>query len=63
MVVINGYSIIQYPNQNKIVICMPPTTETVTNTIEQVRNRKQRLSNDELTFLLIYTISKFENEE
>lgn len=63
MIVINGYSIIQYPNQNKIVICMPPTEETATNTIEQIRHRKQRLSNDELTFLLVYAISKFENEE
>lgn len=63
MIVINGYSIIQYPNQNKIVICMPLTEETATNTIEQIRHRKQRLSNDELTFLLVYAISKFENEE
>lgn len=48
-----GYSIEQHGND--ICIHLPPTPETITNTLEPVRDRKKSLSPSELAGILIIT--------
>ena len=70
MIVIGNYSIIQYAKANKIVICLPQTEQSATNTItpadavirklremDGIENRRYKLTNDELSKLLMYVIS------
>lgn len=52
MVVLDGYSIEHYRNRNQIVITMPQTVETLTNTASIVRNRKTDFSDSDLVLLL-----------
>lgn len=52
MIKIEGYSIQEYPKQNKIVICLPQTMETCTNTVEEIRERKDVLSDIEQSIIL-----------
>ena len=35
MITIDGYSIQEYPKQNKIVISLPPTSATCVNTLNE----------------------------
>lgn len=51
----DGYSIEHYRNRNQIVITMPQTTETLSNTISIVRNRKVDFTAEDLTILLELT--------
>ena len=53
MIVIDGYSIEHYPNMNKIVITMPQTFATLTNTTEMVSNRRTDITESELTAILV----------
>lgn len=49
---IDGYSIEYIPNQNRIVIYLPQTYATVTNTVSPVEDRKTELSENDLVILL-----------
>jgi len=51
----DGYAIEHYRNRNQIVITMPQTTETQSNTISIVRNRKVDLTTEDLMVLLEVT--------
>lgn len=51
----DGYAIEQYPKRNQIVITMPQTVQTLTNTTSIVRNRKVDFSDADLTLLLELT--------
>ncbi len=51
----DGYSIEHYRTRNQIVITMPQTMETPTNTISIVRNRKVKFTTEDLTILLELT--------
>ena len=53
MIICDGYSIEQYPLQNRIVITLPQTVHTVqdTNTIPQ--NRRVKLTSIELAAILV----------
>lgn len=59
MININGYTIQDYPNQNKIVIGLPQTPETATSTIGGIVNRKRELTQDELIQILTYTMQYY----
>lgn len=51
----DGYAIVHYRNRNQIVITMPQTAQTLTNTIGIVRNRKIDLTDADLAILLELT--------
>lgn len=53
MIYTDGYSIEQYPNRNYIKITLPPTAKTATDTLLGARLRKETLTNDELTVILV----------
>lgn len=52
MIKIEGYSIQEYPKQNKIVIFLPQTIKTCTNTVREIEERKDELSNMEQSIIL-----------
>jgi len=51
----DGYSIEHYRNKNQIVITMPQTEQTLTNTRSNVRNRKLDFTDSDLALLLEMT--------
>lgn len=51
----DGYAIEHYRSRNQIVITMPQTTETPSNTISIVRNRKVDFTAEDLMILLELT--------
>ena len=62
MIVIDGYSIEHYPSRNQIVITMPQTVQTITNTVGMVVNRRTDITNNELTALLVCVKAIMEKE-
>ena len=62
MLASNGYSIIYYKNRNQIVISLPQTSKTLTNTLEPVVNRRVDVEEKELAILLNVTRTIFLNE-
>ena len=57
----DGYTIIQYPLQNRIVIFLPQTLDTLTNTVDKVTSRRHRLTDAEEAALLVAVKAMFEN--
>lgn len=49
----DGYFIEQFVDQNKIVIVLPQTPETLNSTMGPVSNRKKELSDNELLDILM----------
>lgn len=49
----DGYFIEQFVDQNKIVIVLPQTPETLNSTMGPVSDRKKELSKDELLYILM----------
>ena len=62
MLASNGYSIIYYKNRNQIVISLPQTSKTITNTLEPVVDRRVNVEEKELAILLNVTRTIFLNE-
>lgn len=62
MTVIDGYSLTQYVNQNQIVINLPQTRNTLTNTVTPVADRRKVLTDLEEAALLTAVKAMFENE-
>lgn len=52
MIVVEGYEIQEYPKQNRIVISLPQTVKTCTNTVGIIADRKDSLSDVEQTIIL-----------
>ena len=48
----DGYCLTYYKNKNQIVICLPQTYETATNTYEQVVDRRTDVMETELLVLI-----------
>lgn len=59
----NGYSLVYYKNRNQIVIGLPQTWGSLTNTINLVADRKVDVEEKELTILLAVTQAIFLNRE
>ena len=55
MIIINGYSLVYYKNRNQIVIGLPQTRKTLTNTLEPVVDRRVDVEDKDLAILLIAT--------
>ena len=62
MIVIDGYSIEHYRNRNQIVITMPQTMQTITNTTAMVVNRRTDITDNELSALLLCVKAIMEKE-
>ena len=60
MIVIDDYTIEQYINENKIVITLPQTLYTITNTITPMTQRRVELSNNELAAILVAVKAMYE---
>lgn len=52
MIVTDGYSVWYEKNANRIVISLPQTMETVTNTMTAISNRKHEFTDSELCLIL-----------
>lgn len=52
MIISDGYSLVYDKGRNKIVICLPQTEETATNTISMVTNRKVDITDEEQMTIL-----------
>ena len=61
MLINNGYSLIYYKNRNQIVIGLPQTSKTLTNTLEPVVDRRVDVEEKELATLLSATQAIFLN--
>lgn len=53
MIIIGGYNIEQYPKENKIVINLPQTFETLTTTVTPTERRRILLTENELAAILV----------
>lgn len=61
MTVIDGYSIMQYVTRNQIVITLPQTWDTLTNTVAPIADRRKVLTDLEEAALLTAVKAMFEN--
>ena len=60
MIVIGDYSIEQLIQQNKIIITLPQTMETMTNTTIPFSYRKNKLTDTQLAMLLMTVMKEME---
>lgn len=60
IITIGNYSISQH--KNTVIITLPPTQRTATNTIAPVENRRESLTDDELAEILLRTVVVFQKE-
>ena len=57
-----GYTIEQYPNHNRIIITAPQTWKTITSTLTTPVQRRVKLSENELSILLLAAKKMYEKE-
>lgn len=62
MIIIDGYSIEHYASENRIVIMLPQTTQTLTNTVSMVSNRRTDITSDELGAILVVVKALLERD-
>ena len=62
MIICNGYSIEQYPLQNRIVITLPQTVHSLQDTHTMPHNRRVKLTSDELTAILVVVKGMYEGK-
>ena len=62
VITVDGYSIVNQKKQNQLVIYLPPTYATATNTFIPIGNRKVDLTDEELLDILEYVKSIFKEE-
>lgn len=60
MIVTDGYNIVQYPKENRIVISLPQTLDTMNNTVTPFSERRQRITAEEEAILLTIVKDMFE---
>lgn len=63
MLISNGYSLIYHKNCNQIVIGLPQTWSSLTNTLDPVADRRIDVTEQELDILLRVTKLIFLNRE
>ena len=61
MLISNGYSLVYYKNLNQIVVGLPQTSKTLTNTFQPVVDRRVDVEEIELAILLNVTQAIFLN--
>lgn len=55
MIIGEGYSVKYVPKDNQIIITLPQTFKTITNTVQMVANRKVDISDEDLGLLVEMT--------
>ena len=60
MIYVDGYSIEQYLQQNRIIITLPPTVHTMQDMPVTPRNRRVELTMNELMAILIAVKGMYE---
>ena len=60
MMYADGYSIEQYPLQNKVVITLPPTVYTMQDMLVVPQNRRVELTMNELLAILVAVKGMYE---
>ena len=63
MLTSNGYTLIYYKDRNQIIIDLPQTSRTLTNTFEPVVDRKIDVEDKDLAILLTAVQAIFLNDE
>lgn len=63
MITVDGYSLLYLKNENKIIISLPQTWGTLTNTMEQPVERRTEIDDSELMAILLMTKHLFECKE
>ncbi|MBQ6536823.1 MAG: hypothetical protein IJI40_08630 [Firmicutes bacterium] len=63
MITVDGYSLLCLKNENKIIISLPQTWDTLTNTMEQPVERRTEIDDSELIAILLMTKYLFERKE
>ena len=63
MITLDGYTVFQYAKTNRIIISLPQTETTVTNTIMPLSNRRLELTDTEQTCLLLFVKALFEGDK
>ena len=53
MLISDGYGLIYYKSLNQIVISLPQTYATITNSVEQPQKRRVDVEDTEMTILLL----------
>jgi len=61
MIIEDGYSLTYHPQNNQIVINIPQTMITATNTVLPIENRRCDIEEGDLVFLLTMTRIIFKN--
>lgn len=62
MITANGYTLAQYPKNNLVVITLPQTGNTLTNTTKTLSNRRDVLTEEEEAILLGAVIEMYEGD-
>ena len=52
MIICEGYSVKYVPKDNQIIITLPQTFKTITNTVQMVANRKVDISDEDLALIM-----------
>lgn len=55
MILCEGYSVKYVPKDNQIIITLPQTFKTITNTVQMVTNRKIDITDEDLCLLVELT--------
>ena len=63
MITCNGYAIMYEKNRNRIIISLPQTMKTATNTVSEVRVRKTEFTETELAAILFAVKTVAEHPE
>lgn len=63
MLVIDGYSLMYDERHNQIVLRLPPTIETATNTLTPIKDRRTDVAEADLLILLNITQLIFSKDE
>lgn len=63
MVMVDGYYLNYYPERNQIVITMPQTMQTLTNTVSMVMNRRVSITREEEAVIVNVVKAIMERED
>lgn len=63
MVMVDGYYLNYYPERNQIVITMPQTMQTLTNTVSMVTNRRVSITREEEAVIVNVVKAIMERED
>lgn len=63
MIICDGYSLTYEPKNNRIIIIMPQTMSTISNTVSMITNRRTNITSEEETMILLFIKAIMEKEE